>query len=133
MTTKAPYSPGYEPAAPVLPIRVSAPAGGAGVGLVALVDTGADLSVIPKSAAEALALPVVSTTRVQGVIGIAQSTRVFAAAIEVAGTTHLVELVGLGDEAILGRDLMNFFVLKLDGPRGLLEISRPSPPAPTSS
>jgi predicted aspartyl protease len=94
----------------------------------ALIDSGADLSVVPRATLEALALPQVSTTRIQGVTGVAESTSVHAAAFEIAGSTELVEVVAFGDEAILGRDLLNRFVLELDGPGETLTISAPASP-----
>lgn len=131
MSTKTAYSTEYVPPAPVLPIRVSAPSGGAGVALVALVDTGADVSVLPLSVAESLGLPELSSLRIQGVTGAAESVRLHAASLDLGGKTHLVEVACLGDEVILGRDILNRFVAKLDGPRALLELSgSPAPSAP---
>jgi predicted aspartyl protease len=123
-----PYSAGFRPPAPVLPVLLRAPNGGAGLGLLALLDTGADLSVIPSTAAVALGLPKVSTTRIVGVTGVAESTPVHAAVLEVTGEEHLLEVVAWGDEAILGRDVLNRMLLELDGPRRMLTVGRP--PAP---
>lgn len=125
MSTGTAYSPDFVPPAPVLAVRVSAPSGTAGVALVLLVDTGADLSMLPESTAAALALPVVSSVRLQGVTGVAQSVRVHAAKFELAGKTRLVEVACLGEEALIGRDILNAFVMKLDGPRGVLELRSP--------
>jgi predicted aspartyl protease len=130
VTTRVPYSAEHRPPAPVLAIRVSAPSGGVGVALSALIDTGADLSVIPKAVGDALGLPVTSSTRIQGVTGVAESVHVQAAVLEVAGGKHLTEVVCYGEDTILGRDILNGFVMKLDGPRTTLELTLvTAPPA----
>jgi predicted aspartyl protease len=102
-------------------VRLSVPSGDAGIQLAALVDTGADVSVMPLAAVQDLSLPVVATTRLAGVAG-ALDASLHAALVEVGGLSRLAEVVALGEEAILGRDLVNQLVLGLDGPRRLLEI-----------
>jgi predicted aspartyl protease len=119
---RIPYAADHEPPCPVLTLRVAAPPGSAGIGLVAVVDTGADMTLIPESVARLLGLPVISQIRVAGVTGIAEGADVFAAAIELADKKLLVEVVALGEESIVGRDLLNRFVLRLDGPADLLQI-----------
>ena len=129
MSTKQPYSTAFRPPAPVLALRIGVPGRELSFGLVALVDTGADLSVLPRSVVTALGLPRVSSTRIQGVTGVAESTPVHAATLEVAGTTTLAEVVAWGGEAIVGRDVLSRFVLELDGPRETLSV-RVAAPAP---
>jgi predicted aspartyl protease len=125
VSAKTPYSTEYTPPAPVLAIRVSAPSGGTGVALLALVDTGADVSVLPRTVAESLALPHLSNLRLQGVTGVPESVRVHAARVEVGGKSLLAEVACFGSEIILGRDILNGFVLRLDGPRTALELAAP--------
>ena len=120
--TKIPYSAEYEPPCPVLTVRLASPPGGAGVGLVALVDTGADMTLVPEPVARILGLPVISQIRVTGVTGTAEGADVFAAAIELAGKNLLVEVVAFGEETIVGRDLLNRLVLRLHGPGKRLEV-----------
>ena len=120
--TRFPYSADYEPPCPVLTLRVASPPGGVGIGLVAVVDTGADMTLIPEPVARVLGLPVISQIRVVGVTGTAEGADVFAAAIDLAGKSLLVEVVAFGEETIIGRDLLNRLVLRLDGPGTLLDI-----------
>ena len=119
---KIPYSADCEPPCPVLTLRLSSPRGGAGVALAALVGTGADITLIPEPVAGALGLPVISQIRLAGVTGTVEGADVCAAALELAGKNLLVEVAAFGEETILGRDVLNRFVLRLDGPAELLEI-----------
>jgi predicted aspartyl protease len=107
---------------------VGAPGRAPLLGLVALVDSGADLSVIPLAAIQALDLPQIAKTRIRGVTGVEERTPVHAAVLELGGTSVLAEVVGWGDEAIVGRDVLGHFVLELNGPRETLTIATPTPP-----
>ena len=117
-----PYSADYEPPCPVLALRLTSPRGGAGVALAAVVDTGADITLIPEPVARALELPVTSQIRLAGVTGAAEGADVCAAALDLAGKSLLVEVAAFGEETIVGRDVLKRFVLQLDGPAALLEI-----------
>jgi hypothetical protein len=80
---------------------------------------------MPIVVVESLSLPIVSTTRVVGVSG-ASRANIHAAFLEAAGSRTMAEVVALGAEAILGRDMANHWILALDGPGRLLEV-RPGP------
>jgi predicted aspartyl protease len=108
-------------------LRLAAPRGGAGIALLALLDTGADVTLIPERLVRTLDLPVISQVRVAGLTGTAVSADVLAVAIELFGRSFLAEAVGFGGEAIVGRDLLNRLVLRLDGPRRMLEVGRRAP------
>jgi predicted aspartyl protease len=88
-----------------------------------LVDSGADCTVVPRASARALGLPAVDRIWIEGVGGAARRATVHAAHVEFAGVRRLARVVAFGAEAILGRDLLNLTVARLDGPRLRLTLA----------
>jgi predicted aspartyl protease len=128
--TRIAFDDGFEPPAAVLPVRVSGikPRDPAAL-LRMLVDTGADCSLIPVRIARSLRLPVVDRAEVQGVGGKPQAVAVHAARVRIGTLRVLTRLVAFGDEALLGRDLLNQLILHLDGPALIISAgprTRPS-------
>lgn len=80
-------------------------------------DTGADCTLVPSEVARALRLPAVDEIWIEGVGGPARRVIVHAARVEFARTACWARVVAFGREAILGRDLLNRAVARLDGPR----------------
>ena len=89
--------------------------------VAALVDSGADITVLPEGLPQVLGLPQVSEVAVRGVAGTAR-VPVYAAELEAAGTRRIVEVVAVGVEALLGRDVLNGWVVTLDGPARVLRL-----------
>lgn len=114
----------YNPPAPVLLITVRLPSDSIRqVTTDSLVDTGADVTCLPRAIINALGAERASTYNVFGVngvfIGIADS---YFLEFEIASTKKFVEVIGIGDEPILGRNLINEFTLELNGPTQKLSI-----------
>ena len=107
----------YEPPAPVIPLLISSPLGGESLILPALLDTGADCTLVPRAVARALQLPEIDEITITGAGGGERRATVHAARLEFAGGSALTRVAALGTESILGRDLLNRIVLRLDGPR----------------
>jgi len=115
----------YNPPAPVLPITVRAP--GDTVKQVtadALVDTGADMTCLPIALIKVLGGERASTYDVFGInrVPVVPADSYFLE-FEVEATKKLVEVIAVGDEPILGRNLINEFTLQLHGPAQKLDIT----------
>jgi clan AA aspartic protease len=106
----------------VVSIKLKRAGAAPAVVVTALVDTGADISVIPQHIARQLRLPFVRRIQVFGVDGSARFATVNSVEVEIPGFQDLVEAVAFGNEALIGRDLLNRWVAHLDGPQGLLRL-----------
>lgn len=113
---------GYDPPAPVLPLRVAAPGSEAAVLLAALIDSGADCTMIPASIPRSLGLPHVDQVDIEGIEGHGRSAPVHAALVEFAGRRVMARVVAYGTEAIVGRDLLESVTVVLAGPKRQLTI-----------
>jgi len=120
-----PYGKRFTPPAPVLPVRVGQPGTTPTVLLSALVDTGADLSVLPQGLPARLRLPAVGRVPVAGVDGPPRSLPVYAAEVGVNGYRAAIRVVSLGAVPLIGRDLLNRLTVNLRGPEGLMDVEFP--------
>jgi predicted aspartyl protease len=123
--TRVAFDAAFDPPAPVLPVRI----GGldeerAAVMLRMLVDTGADCTLIPVRVARSLQLPLVDRVELHGVGPGAHQAGVYAARIRVADLRMLARVVAFGEEVLLGRDILNRLVLRIDGPAGTVAAER---------
>jgi predicted aspartyl protease len=114
----------YDPPAPVLPLHVSGvDAEGPAVLVHALIDTGADCSVIPARVARLLKLPIVDKASVRGFAGDPEQRPIFAARLRIGETILLARLLAIGTEPLLGRDILNQLVVRIDGPNHQLHLT----------
>ncbi len=127
MTVRVAYDQQRNPPAPILPIRLGRPGTDPSVLVTALVDTGADATMIPRALARRLNLPVLGEVGVGGSGGLSQRATIHAAVVEVAGARWPVQVIALGGESLVGRDLLNQWVVTLKGPQGKLEVEARSP------
>jgi len=109
----------------MLPITVRVPGDSSKqVTTEALVDTGADLTCLPAALIDAVGGECAGSYSILGIgrvpIGSAYS---YFLEFEIEAERKTVEIVALGDEPILGRNLINDFTLELDGPARELRIT----------
>jgi predicted aspartyl protease len=120
------YSNRYIPSAPVIAIRLSAPAKAAAERPVeALIDTGADFCIAPRAVLNRINARRKTSIRIRG-----QWSAPFQAARYIVdihleeGVLPAVDFIAdpNGNEIILGRNVLNKLKLLLDGPAETLEI-----------
>jgi predicted aspartyl protease len=111
-------SEGFDPAAP-LARAVVAGAGRTTVDIRMLLDTGADISVIPRAIADELGVAVRrSGILLQAYDGNQTPALVADVSVEVGSYRfHGTFVVAEADYGILGRNILNLLLLTLDGPR----------------
>lgn len=127
MSTRVAYDTKRNPPAPILPIRIGRPGTDPSVLLTALVDTGADATIIPRALARRLNLPILAEVAIGGTGGLSQRATVHSAVVEVAGSRWPAQVIALGGEPLIGRDLLNQWVVTLKGPQRVMEIEARSP------
>ncbi len=116
------YDVTQDPAAPIVPVRVGTTGGPWETAVPFLVDTGADLSVIPARLARDLELPPMGEMMIEGATGRRTRVPIYRVELEIAGVALSVQVAGLGRETLIGRDVLNRWTLVLRGRAGELEI-----------
>lgn len=121
---RVPYDVSVTPPAPVVALLIRLVMGGGWLQLVGLVDTGADITVIPQDIGERY-LPVAGVVGLRGVTGDIEEAALFRTEMEVGGMRHVGLVAAFGTETIVGRDVLNRLVLELDGPGRELTVAAP--------
>ena len=121
-----PYLTTYYPPMPALQIWLGYPEEALTIGpLTAIVDTGADGTLVPQSLIDELGAPFVDDIRVRSHWGEWRNMQLFTVDVGI-GKLRLpaVEVAGddQGKEIVLGRNILNRLKLLLDGPAGQVEI-----------
>jgi predicted aspartyl protease len=121
-----PYSNAYFPAAPVMEIRLGAPGAEVTLGPIeALVDTGADATLIPMSHLNQVSAMKVDQANMRSQWGECRSVSIYSVALEVDDHRFSATWVigdELGNEVVLGRNVLNRLRLLLDGPAAMTEV-----------
>lgn len=121
------YSFTYFPPIPILPISFSMPEETKWQGpFTAIVDSGADFTMIPFKLLSPLNLPMVGSANVVSQWQDRHEVQVFLADLQI-GSVVLTEIEVAGDpfsdEIILGRNVLNDLDLRLNGPELHLELT----------
>ena len=120
-----PYDGAHDPAAPVCQVTLSVPSTGQRATMMAMIDTGADASIVPISYLRQIAARRVFEANLRSQWG--ERRRVYLYLVDIHLET--LTLPGLyvvgddqGDEVILGRDVLNRLRLLLDGPKQVTQV-----------
>lgn len=123
------YSKEFHPPAPVVGLIISAPVSKNSISSLALVDSGADVTVVPESVVTHLKLRRVDSVLASGFGGKFTEVTVYAAILGIEGILEpqfFRVLVWDSEYALLGRDLLNKLVAVLHGPKTMLDLKLPA-------
>jgi len=91
-------------------------------------DTGADISAIPLAAVEQLHLLSVRSILVEGYDRQPVPVPSYAIALNIANARFRMEVIAISESYVLvGRDVLNFFYTRLNGPDLTFDLSQSSP------
>jgi predicted aspartyl protease len=112
------YDSDYEPAMPVVEMGVGDIDGGKEVIITAMIDSGADATMIPLAVIKEVGALFIRERRMYGTTGSGKKVNTYLVVIRVGPyTLYGIEAVGMvgGKEALLGRDVLNQLVVTLNG------------------
>lgn len=114
----------------MLPLIVRSPGGAETRHIEGKIDTGADICALPDSVIADLDLPPVRTVRAAGFGGVLQEALLFHVDLEVAGqrNKHVEALSTRRPYAIIGRNILRQFTIRLDGPKSTVTVTVPTRP-----
>lgn len=116
------YDTGYNPSAPVLTMRLSARRE---LELTALIDSGADATMIPINFLHQIGAEYVRTQRMRGITEASRRVNLYSVVLQISiHRLPSIRVVGsaAGTEVILGRDVLNHLIITLNGLAGVTEI-----------
>ena len=121
------YSRAFDPPAPMVPVLVSSPGPGRGRSLDGKLDTGADICALPDVLIAELGVPPVGTVRAAGYGGELREIAVYRLDIQIDDTQHrhVKALSTRRPYVIIGRNILQSYLLRLDGPKARLELRLP--------
>lgn len=119
------YDRAYFPPFPVLEMSVTAVATGKRQTLIGLIDSGSDATQIPKAILQNIGAREIDKRWVRDLSGIRHPASMYIVQLEI-GDLSLpgMEVIGRGgtDETIIGRDVLNQFIVILNGLANVAEI-----------
>jgi predicted aspartyl protease len=126
MSSRHPHSTKYFPPIPAVELALRAPDSESSLGpLLALVDTGADITLAPLAHLEQIGAPELDEVRLRSHWGSSTMVTTYLVDIEVsAGVLPDIEVVGdlHSDTILLGRNVLNKLLLLIDGPRQITDV-----------
>ena len=117
----------YDPGAPIVEIGVSHIASGEQeVSLSALVDSGADATMLPITILNQVGARFLETRQMRGATGHRLTVDTYLVTINLASRSiQGIQVIAMreGVEAVVGRDVLNQFEIVLNGPANVVEIA----------
>lgn len=121
------YDSSYNPSMPVVEVVLTNPeTGQRSETLSAIIDSGADSSIIPEQNLRSIGLSPIRKVRMQGVTRISSYVNEYLVQMEFGPfQLSLVDVLAQKDapEAIIGRDVLNHFIVTLNGLAASVEIT----------
>ena len=120
-----PYDTTYDPPIPVCNVTLTAPATGYSVELTAIVDTGADGTIVPVHHLGEIGARRAIEANLRSQWGERRSVFLYLIDLQVGESTLSgIYVIGdeLGQETVLGRNILNHLWLSLDGPAELMQL-----------
>lgn len=121
-----PYWSDYFPPFPVLDVALAIPTETDWIGPFSMfVDSGADVTIIPEALIESFNLPVERTSRIRSQWGAGLWMNLYRVDIRISDLVFPgVEIAGdpVGKDAVLGRNILNFLDIRLNGPAKQLHL-----------
>jgi predicted aspartyl protease len=120
------YDASYEPAMPIVEFSISVLRGQEGIKLSALIDSGADATAVPIRYLDQIGALPVETRWLRSATGERHRVQLYEIYLQIGNYGQYVFVVGdtFSDEAIIGCDILNHYVVTLDGPASVVEIVR---------
>ena len=120
------YDNSHDPALPVIAVEISTSEGGNSKTreFSAIIDSGADGTLIPLTDLQMLGVPIARKARLRGITGTSLWVNVYVVSLHIGQ----ISLAGVrviaspSDEAILGRNVLNQLRITLDGPAEMTEL-----------
>jgi predicted aspartyl protease len=132
MSSRHAHSTRYFPPIPAIELALRTPDGKPSSGpLLALVDTGADITLVPLAHLEQVGAPELDEVRLRSHWGSSTMVTTYLVDIEIhARVLPDIEVVGdlHGDTILLGRNVLNKLLLLIDGPRQITDVLSKRPP-----
>ena len=120
------YNTSYDPSAPVIPVKISAPGQGIQEAVMGFIDSGTDATMIPDTLLRKIKARFVEHRHLRGVTGHRISIKRYLVTIHL-GTEVIygVRAVATSSdtEISLGRDVLNQLVITMNGLAQVVEIS----------
>lgn len=110
---------------PILSIAIDGYAGLAPQQITALVDSGADGTMIPLDVLEAVGALYEDTVIMRGILGVGEPVDRYTVAVRLGALSiHVVRAVAIpvGEESIIGRDVLNHLAVTLNGPAHITQV-----------